>query len=154
MNIRPYNIQDRLACGELFYQTVHTICSNDYSKQQLDVWAPEASRSGDFPRPLEANYAYVIEIDDKVVGFADITKNGYVDRFFVHKDYQGRGVGKALFKKIEEKARSLGLQKITLEASITAKSFFEKMGCHVTETQLKHVENIVLKNYKMSKQLR
>jgi putative acetyltransferase len=153
MNIRPFNIRDRSACGELFYHTVHAICSKDYSKKQLDIWAPEVSRSGNFPRPLENNHAYVVEIDYELVGFADITKDGYLDRFFVHKDYQGLGVGKLLLKKIEEQAHSLGLQKITLEASITARPFFEKMGYHVTEKQLKHVQDVVFENFKMSKAL-
>lgn len=32
INIRQFTTQDRSICGELFYQTVHAICSKDYEK--------------------------------------------------------------------------------------------------------------------------
>jgi len=151
--IRPFTTQDRSMCGELFYQTVHTICSKDYSKEQLDIWAPEVSKSGNFPRPLENNFAYVSVIDNLIVGFADITKEGYLDRFFVHKDYQGLGIGKKLLETIEKKAKDIGLKEISLEASSTARPFFAKMGYQVIRKQSKMVKDIKIENYKMNKKL-
>lgn len=31
----------------------------------------------------------VAKFNDKVVSFSDLTHNGYLDRLYVHKDYQG-----------------------------------------------------------------
>ena len=39
MIIRKYKSLDCKYLAELFYQTVHTINTNDYTKEQLDVWA-------------------------------------------------------------------------------------------------------------------
>ena len=39
MIIRKYKSLDCKYLAELFYQTVHTINANDYTKEQLDVWA-------------------------------------------------------------------------------------------------------------------
>jgi putative acetyltransferase len=151
MIIRSFCLQDRASCGELFYQTIHTVCSNDYSNQQLDIWAPEVSRSGDFPRPLENNDCFVAVFDEEIIGFADITKDGYLDRFFVHKDYQGKGMGKRLLSAIEQRALERGLKTITIEASITARPFFEKMGYEMIQKQQKIVKDVAFENFKMKK---
>ncbi len=41
MNIRMYKSEDCREIVELFYNTVHSINSRDYSLEQLDVWAPK-----------------------------------------------------------------------------------------------------------------
>lgn len=88
-SIRPFVIDDRASVGELFYNTVHSINARDYSKEQLDIWAPLESKSGNFPRPLENNFSYVAIFRSQIVGFADLTISGYIDRFYVHEDFQG-----------------------------------------------------------------
>ena len=153
MLIRPYTKADKAACGNLFYNSVHTVCAKDYTKEQLDIWAPEVSKSGNFPRPLEDNFCFVALIDHQIVGFADITKEGYLDRFFVHKDFQKQGVGKTLLKAIEDQASHLGLKQIVLEASITARPFFEKAGYKVTLNQQKEIKGVLIKNFKMQKNI-
>lgn len=41
MTIREYKPDDCKEITELFFNTVHTVNAKDYSKEQLDVWAPE-----------------------------------------------------------------------------------------------------------------
>ena len=41
MQIRTYQSSDRKEITELFYNTVHTVNMRDYTKEQVDVWAPE-----------------------------------------------------------------------------------------------------------------
>ena len=40
-DIRQYRPPDCKEITELFYGTVHRVNSADYTKEQLDVWAPE-----------------------------------------------------------------------------------------------------------------
>ena len=40
-DIRQYCPPDCKEIAELFYGTVHRVNSADYTKEQLDVWAPE-----------------------------------------------------------------------------------------------------------------
>ncbi|RFT67736.1 N-acetyltransferase [Bacillus clarus] len=47
---------------------------------------------------------------------------------FTHKDHQGRGIASRLLQKLEEAAMKLGDKEIYIEASITAKHFFENKG--------------------------
>lgn len=39
MVVRRYMTSDCEQLAELFYQTVHTVNSKDYTNEQLDVWA-------------------------------------------------------------------------------------------------------------------
>jgi len=78
---------------------------------------------------------------------------GYLDRLYVHKDFQRCGVRGRLLKVLESKARGLLIYKINTEASITAKPFFLAKGYLVEEEQIKIIRNISFVNFKMSKNL-
>ncbi len=41
LRIREYRKEDGPVLAKLFYQTVHTVNVADYTKIQLDVWAPK-----------------------------------------------------------------------------------------------------------------
>lgn len=55
-----------------------------------------------------------------IVGFGDIDNTGYLDRLYVHKDYQNQGIAKAMCDKLEQHN---AYNEITTHASITAKPF-------------------------------
>lgn len=86
-------------------------------------------------------------INDKVVGFGDINQTGYLDCLFVHKDYQGQGIATALCNQLERFIQS----NIMKDASITAKSFFEKRGYPVLQEQKVARLGVYLTNFKMEK---
>ncbi len=43
---------------------------------------------------LLAHDTLVAEEDGRLVGFADLGENGYLDRLYVHSAFQGRGVAR------------------------------------------------------------
>lgn len=83
---------------------------------------------------------------DVIVGFGDIDNTGYLDRLFVHKDYQGQGIATALCNKLE-----CSFDIITTHASITAKPFFESRGYKVIKEQQVERQGTFLTNYVMEK---
>ncbi len=151
ITIRPYKPSDTPAIVKLFREAVHAIAIRHYSKEQAAVWAPENIDQDKWQRSLEKNITYVAEIDSIIVGFADMSHEGYLDRLYVHKDYQARGIAFRLMKKIEQEARNLGLTKITTDCSITAKIPAERMGFKVVKEQTVIREGIQLTNYVMEK---
>jgi GNAT superfamily N-acetyltransferase len=153
IQIRPYRLSDQSHIGQLFYDTVHTVNRKDYTQHQVDAWAPDTSKTGQFPRPLEKNYSYIAEKNGLIIGFGDISSDGYLDRLFVHKDFQRCGVASKLLKVLESKAKDLHLTEITTEASITAKPFFLAKGYLVKEEQVKVVKDTTLTNFKMYKKI-
>jgi putative acetyltransferase len=90
MLIREYQSSDCKELSELFYNTVHTVNAKDYTKEQLEVWATGQVDLKKWNQSLQEHYS-VVAIDDGInVGFGDIDKTGYLDRLFVHADYQGK----------------------------------------------------------------
>ena len=65
-----------------------------------------------------------------IVGFGDIDNTGYLDRLFVHKDYQSQGIATALCDRLEA-----GFDRVTTHASITAKQFFMNRGYRLIKEQ-------------------
>lgn len=137
--------------AELFYQTVHTINANDYTKEQLDVWATGKLDLEEWNRSFSRNDTMVAIKDDKIVGFGDIDKTGYLDRLYVHKDYQHQGIATAICDKLE---REFCVDKIVVHASITAKPFFISRGYKVIKEQQVVRKGISLTNYVMEKSIK
>ena len=54
----------------------------------------------------------------EIVGFGDMDETGYLDRLYVHKDYQGQGIASAICDELERFAAG---KTFTTHASITAK---------------------------------
>lgn len=154
IQIRPIKASDIEECVRLYHETIHTINAKDYSQAQLDAWAPSVISHED-PRwlTLLKHISYVAQINDEIAGFADLTQEGYLDRLFVHKNYQGLGVAKLLVNQLEKEAISIKLKEIYTEASITAKPFFEHMGYQVQKAQQKEIRGVVLANFVMKKNL-
>lgn len=88
MTIREYKPDDCKEITELFFNTVHTVNAKDYSKEQLDVWAPEIPDFEKWNKSLKKNYCIVALDGTTITGFGDIDSTGYLDHLFVHKDYQ------------------------------------------------------------------
>ncbi len=148
MTIRTYKDDDFNAIADLFYETVHTVNAKDYSKKELDAWAPKINEHENLKRALKNNYSIVAEADNKIVGFADIDSTGYLDHLFIHKDYQRKGIAKALLKEAEK-----GHGELSVHASITALPFFLKMGYEIEKEQIVEIRGEKLKNYVMAKVL-
>ncbi len=157
MLICPYKSTDVEAVVNLFYQTIHTINTRDYTSEQVDAWAPvgclaESERSK-WDQRFTQSTTLVVEYDGVVVGYSNFTQDEKLDHFFVHKDFQGQGIGTMLIKAIEASALSLGLKKLTADVSITAKLFFEKHGYVVEKAQTIERRGQRLNNFVMSKNL-
>lgn len=148
--IREYQSTDIMEITQLFYDTVHTVNANDYSNEQLDVWVSKDIDRAIWDSSLLSHYSYVAEMDNIIVGFGDIDKTGYLDRLYVHKDYQNLGIGTAICNRLESNIEN---NIISVHASITAKPFFEKRGYTVIREQQVKRKGIFLKNYLMQKTL-
>ena len=146
--IRSYKPSDCKALYELFYNTVHTINQKDYSKEQLIVWATENPNLEEWNKSFLEHHTAVAVMNGIIVGFGDIDKTGYLDRLYVHKDYQNHGIATAICNYLEQ---IVNAAKIITHASVTAKSFFEKRGYKVIKKQAVERKGIILTNYVMEK---
>ncbi|MFD2046064.1 GNAT family N-acetyltransferase [Ornithinibacillus salinisoli] len=156
MKIIKYKESDIEEIVSLFYETIHSVNLKEYTQSELDAWAPrdeKKSKMKSWKESLRQNITYVAKINDKLVGFSDLTQNGHLDRLFVHKDYQGQGIATALVDILESEAKKLKLLEIDTEASITAKTFFEHRGYKVVCAQTVVRKGVKLNNFKMIKEI-
>ncbi|ARC32076.1 MULTISPECIES: GNAT family N-acetyltransferase [Bacillus] len=149
--IRTFQKEDLEPVLQLFYETVHMVNARDYNELQLQAWAPKRLDRERWLQSLEKNICYVAEYRGVIVGFGDYNDEHYIDRLFTHKDYQGKGVASYILQKLEKEAVNLGHGDIYTEASITAKSFFERKGFICIKEQKKQHNGQIFINYVMKK---
>ncbi|WP_369283577.1 GNAT family N-acetyltransferase [Oscillibacter sp. GMB15532] len=151
MELRNYKPEDCVALAELFFNTVHSINARDYTNPQLNAWATGNVDISVWNKSFLAHNTLVAEINRVIVGFGDMDDTGYLDKLFVHKDYQGKGIAAAIINKLEQQAGLKNISLFTTHASITAKPFFEKHGYFVVQENLVVRNDIKLTNFIMEK---
>ena len=149
MQLREYQPSDCAQMAELFYQTVHSVNAQDYTREQLDAWATGELDLQAWDESFRAHRTIVATENGGIVGFGDMDGSGYLDRLYVHKDYQGQGVASAICDELECFAAE---KTITTHASITAKPFFQHRGYRVVRKQEVIRRGVALTNFVMEKQ--
>lgn len=147
MIIRKYQASDCKELADLFYNTVHIVNAKDYTKEQLNVWATKQVDLEKWNKSLQEHFSVVALDNETIIGFGDIDKTGYLDRLFVHANYQKKGIATCLCNQLEQAVQG----DITTHASITAKPFFEKRGYKLVKEQQIERQGIFLTNYVMIK---
>lgn len=150
MNIRQYKSSDLEQIARLFYETVHAVNIKDYTEQQVNVWATGNISLKEWDSSFLRHLTYVAVENDLIIGFGDVDETGYLDRLYVHKDFQGQGVATAICNRLENEIK---VSCITVHASITAQPFFEKRGFQTIRLQEVERQGVFLKNYIMIKNL-
>lgn len=146
--ISRYKSSDIKEIAELFYNTVHFVNSKDYSPEQVNVWASGKIDQESWDTSFLSHYTLVARIDGVMVGFGDIDATGYLDRLYVHKDFQNQGIGNKICDELE---KAYQVMTITTHASITARPFFEKRGYRVVREQQVLRSGVSLTNFVMEK---
>ena len=100
------------AIARLYYDTVHRINRRDYSRQQIEAWAPAAEGESFWRERFERYRVFVAEHAGIVTGFAELEITGHVDCFYVHHAWQRQGVGRLLMARIECEARGRVLARL------------------------------------------
>lgn len=149
MRIRKYAPGDVKALAKLFDETVHAVSARDYSQEELDAWAPGWVDEEAWDASFRAHRTLIAEEAGEILGFADMDEAGYLDRLYVHKDAQGRGIATALCGRLEAESAA---ERFTVHASITARPFFESRGYRVAREQRVERRGVKLTHFIMIKE--
>ena len=152
--IRPLTEQDIPEMRALFRATVLAINSKDYTQEEVEDWASCGDRAEHWKKLL-SKHNYIAALDGKgdIIGFSSMNTDGYLHSMFVHKDWQRKGVASLLLSEVEKMACKYKAHQISVEASITARPFFEKHGYSVVKQQKAKANRLYLTNYVMEKAL-
>ncbi len=153
MRIRRATAEDADSIRMLYRETIINVNCRDYSPEQIRVWASGSEEEKRWLSAIDEQYFVVAEDESRIIGFASITHDGYIDFMFTHKDHQGRGVAGEMYEVIEQKALSLGLADVWAEVSITARLFFSSKGFVITEKFAKEAGGVVFDDCIMRKKI-
>jgi putative acetyltransferase len=150
-HVRAYREEDCDAIIEVYRAAVRISARRDYSEEQVRAWAPDQANRDRWLVRYRTRPAWVVDIDGTIAGFTDLEDDGHLDMMFVHPAFDGRGVASALLAQVEARAALMGLSRIFVEASLTARPFFERKGFTVIAQQEVTIRGQTLTNFRMEK---
>ncbi|MGJ9426687.1 GNAT family N-acetyltransferase [Nesterenkonia halotolerans] len=154
VEVRPYENHDAADTLAVFLAAINETASADYTAQQIRAWAdPDGRDLEPWNAAMLVRGSVVGTVGGRVVGFSDVSRDGYVDMMFVAPTFLRRGVASALLASCEQRAREGNVGELTADVSITARPFFERHGFAVVAEQSSVTRGVALRNYKMRKPL-
>jgi putative acetyltransferase len=130
--MRPMLPEDVPLLAEIFRAAIEELTAEDYSEAQQEAWAETADDLEAFGAKLAAELTLVATFAGAAVGFAALADNTRIDMLYVHPAAAGQGAGGMLVDALEKLAAGRGTKEISVEASDTARGFFEKRGFTAT----------------------
>jgi putative acetyltransferase len=147
--LRPYQPTDAASLLHLFRDTVRRVNVRDYSPEQISAWAAEEIDLADWAARFEGRFVLVAEQAGQPAGFAELTPQGHIDRFYVAANCQRQGIGQQLLSAIVAEARRLNHSQLHVAASITARPFFAAHGFQVIAPHQVTCRGVLLTNFRM-----
>ena len=153
ISIRLPKLSDLTEMQKMFVDTISTICKDDYSPEQIRVWTSSIENTQRWTDKLTSQYFLIADLDNKILGYASLENNNYLDFLYVHKDYQRKGIADKLYTEIKKEAIKRKSNVLNSAVSKTARPFFEKKGFEILATQTNLVQGVEIINYKMTKKI-
>jgi putative acetyltransferase len=125
--LRPFLPADAELLAEIFRASVEELTAEDYSDAQRGVWAAAADDPA-FAAGLAQGLTLVATLGGSVVGFVSLKGAEHLDLLYVHPAVAGQGIGAMLCDAVERLATARGTPRLAVDASDTARGFFEHRG--------------------------
>ncbi len=123
----------------LFFQTVTFFGSHMLFTEDIKIYS-QLSRDKELAsKRITEDFVYNAKLNGEIIGSFMLRKDGTLDYIFVHKSYQGKGIARRLYKKIEEIAKDNGMTTLTTLVTTNTESFFKKLGFEI----IKNIEKVV-----------
>jgi putative acetyltransferase len=126
--LRPFLPADAPLLREIFRASIEVLTSDDYSEAQQQAWASAADDEAAFSKDLGSQLTLVAILAGSPVGFAALASGNRIEMLYAHPAAAGQGVGAMLIDALEKLAGSRGAALLAVDASDSARAFFEKRG--------------------------
>jgi putative acetyltransferase len=126
--MRPFLAEDTPLLAEIFRAAITELTGDDYSEAQQQAWAAAAEDEAGFGNKLAGALTLIATLEGSPVGFASLAGKDKIDMVYVHPAVSGQGVAAMLIDALEKLAASRGVAKLSVDASDSARGFFEKRG--------------------------
>jgi putative acetyltransferase len=126
--LRPMLPTDTPLLAEIFRASIEDLTGDDYSEAQQQAWASAADDEEEFGARLARALTLVATHAGSPIGFASLADNTRIDMLYVHPAAAGQGAAAMLCDALEKLATARGSKELTVDASDTARGFFERRG--------------------------
>jgi GNAT superfamily N-acetyltransferase len=129
--VREAEPRDAKGAVAVLRRSITELCAQDHrgDADTIAKWlankTPQAFRAW---LASDDNFCVVAESESEVVGVGLIHRSGEIRLCYLAPGAQRQGIGKAIYSALEEKARQWGLGKLTLESTVAACAFYERIG--------------------------
>jgi putative acetyltransferase len=151
--LRPFLPADAPILREIFRDSIEDLTADDYTAAQQEAWASTADDAAEFGKKLAGQLTLIATLEGSPVGFASLEGKDKIDMLYVHPAAVGQGVGAMLVDALEKLAGGRGAGKLSVDASDSARGFFEKRGYAAQQRNTVSVGDEWLANTTMQKQL-
>jgi putative acetyltransferase len=153
VGVRPFLPADTPLLAEIFRASVEELTADDYSEAQLQAWAASAEDEDAFGARLAGQLTLVATMEGSPVGFISLRGTDQLDMLYVHPAVAGQGVGTTLADALERISASRGTPRLTVDASDSARDFFQRRGYVAQRRNTVSCHGEWLANTTMEKQL-
>ena len=152
VSLRPFLPADLPRLAAIFRASIEELTGEDYNESQQAAWAAFADEDG-FGKKLAGDLTLVALVAGDVVGFASLRGQDHIDLLYVDPQTARQGVATTLCDALEKLAGARGATKLSVDASDTARGFFEKRGYQPLQRQTVDCFGEWLGNTAMEKRL-
>ena len=147
--ILPISNEDFVSASKMIRKTIKTSWSDIYPIELLNEFCKKYTVLKLKERAKKFSL-WVAKRDDIVLGIIGLKENE-LRTFFVDPDYQGQGVGRALYEVFEKEVIRRKIKKIKLEGSPKGQPVYERFGFKKQKTIYKERVGIKYSDAVMSK---
>ncbi|HEX3708335.1 MAG TPA: GNAT family N-acetyltransferase [Pseudolabrys sp.] len=151
--LRPMLPDDVPLLREIFRDAIEELTADDYTEAQQEAWAAVADDEAAFGKNLAGQLTLVATLEGSQVGFASLAGKDTIDMLYVHPAAAGQGVAAMLADALEKLAGARGAGAVRVDASDSARGFFEKRGYVAQQRNTVSVGDEWLANTTLQKQL-
>ena len=151
--LRPYLPQDAPILAEIFRASVEELTGDDYTPAQQEAWAASAADLEAFAARLAKHLTLIATMEGSAVGFISLDAPTEIGLLYVHPALAGEGIGQMLCDAAEKLSAARGVSHLSVDASDTAREFFERRGYTAEQRNSVSVGNEWLSNTTMKKNL-
>ena len=130
-SVRKAEPRDAEAAVEVLRRSITELCALDHhgDADTLAKWLANKTPQNFLSwLAKKDNFCVVAETNDQVLGVGLLRRRGEIQLCYLAPGAQGQGLGKAIYLALEEKAKAWGVKRLYLESTVSARSFYEKVG--------------------------
>jgi GNAT superfamily N-acetyltransferase len=129
--VRQAEPRDAEAAIDVLRRSITDLCTVDHrgDADTIEKWLANKTPQNFLSWLANSdNFCVVAEANNRLLGVGLLHRSGEVRLCYLAPGAQLQGIGKAIYLTLEEKAKAWGLRTLRLESTVSARTFYERLG--------------------------